>query len=204
MVRWFPARPKVGWNFFAGWNLPRTSCVDGTSKIGLVRRTARRFIPSTFHATSPLARWSSVLLGATVMVLSLLAYFCSMIAGFVAIMAILIGLGDSQMRTTPLLHYPRPAVSVAETTPASPPAKVAEQEKTVEQNKSEEAQRPTQAREDAKKVARAKVARERKREMMQARLRQQREERDDALAWGYANQPFNAPTYAPFGRRTEY
>ncbi|MFY9837328.1 MAG: hypothetical protein WAK55_12830 [Xanthobacteraceae bacterium] len=67
-------------------------------------------------------------------------------------------------------------------------------------NKPEQAQKPTQAGEDAKKVARAKVARERKRETMQARLRQ----RDDALAWGYANQPFNVPTYAPFGQRTEY
>jgi hypothetical protein len=134
------------------------------------------------------------------MVLSLLAYFCSMAAGFVAIMAILIGLGDSQMRTTPLLHYPRPAESVAAMTPAAPRTKVAEQEKAAEQNKPEQAQKPTQAGEDAKKVARAKVARERKRETMQARLRQ----RDDALAWGYANQPFNVPTYAPFGQRTEY
>jgi hypothetical protein len=157
------------------------------------------------------ARWSSILLGATLMVLSVLAYFCSMVAGFLAIMAILIGLGDSQMRTTPVLHYPRPVVSVAETTPGAPPrAKGAEQQKTAglqktaEQNKPEEAPKPTQAREDVKKTARAKAARERKREVMQARLQEQREHRDDSLAWGYANQPFNAPTYAPFGQRTEY
>jgi hypothetical protein len=138
------------------------------------------------------------------MVLSLLGYFCSMVAGFVAIMAILIGLGDSQMRTTPLLHYPHPAASVAAVTPAAPTrAKVAERENAAEQNKPEQAQKPTQVREDAKKIARAKVARERKRETMQARL-QRREQRDNALAWGYANQPFNAPTYAPFGQRTEY
>jgi hypothetical protein len=60
------------------------------------------------------------------MVFSLLAYFCSMVAGFVAVMAILIGLGDSQMRTTPLMHYPNPAVSVAERTPAPAREKVAE------------------------------------------------------------------------------
>jgi hypothetical protein len=145
------------------------------------------------------------------MVLSLLVYFCSMVAGFLAIVVILIGLGDSQMRTTPLLHYPRPVVSVVEATPAAPPrAKVAEQQKTAgpqkaaEQNKPVEAPKPTQVREDAKKIARAKAVRERKREVMQARLRQQREHRDDSLAWGYANQPFNAPTYAPFGQRTEY
>jgi hypothetical protein len=150
------------------------------------------------------ARWSSVLLGATVMVFSLLAYFCSMAAGFAAIMAILIGLGDSQMRTTPLSHYPRPAVSVVETTPAPPRAKLAERDKAAEQNKPEQVQKPAQVREDAKKIARAKAARERKRETMQARLRQQREQRDDALAWGYANQPFNGQIYAPFGQRTDY
>jgi hypothetical protein len=136
------------------------------------------------------------------MVFSLLAYFCSMVVGFVAIMAILFGLNDSQMRTTPLSHYPDPAVSIAASTPAPSRAKLAEQAKAAEQDKPEQARK--QAREDIKKITRAKMARERKREMMQARLRQQREERNDALALGYANQPFNAPTYAPFGQRTEY
>ena len=138
------------------------------------------------------------------MVFSLLAYFCSMAIGFVALMAVLIGFGDSQMRTTPLAHYPNPAVSVAETTPSPSRAKLAGQEQVAEQSKPEEAHKPPQAREDAKKIARLNVVRERKREMMQARARQQREGRDDSLAWGYANQPFNAPTYAPFGQRTEY
>jgi hypothetical protein len=138
------------------------------------------------------------------MVFSLLAYFCSMAIGFVALMAVLIGFGDSQMRTTPPTHYSNPAVSVAETTTSPSRAKLAGQEKVAEQNKPEEAHEPPQAREDAKKIARAKVVRKRKREPMQARLRQQREERNDSLAWGYANQPFNAPTYAPFGQRTEY
>jgi hypothetical protein len=203
---WFRAPTWAAWNLFIAGNLLRTFGVDGTSKnVGSERRTGPRFHSFNLARDLTTARWGSVLLGTTLMVLSLLAYFCSMVAGFVAIMAILIGLGDSQMRTAPLLHYPRPAVSVAETTPAAPPrAKVAEQEKAGGQNKPEEAQKPTQSREDAKKIARAKVARERKREVMQARLRQQREQRDDALAWGYANQPFNAPTYAPFGQRTEY
>ena len=139
------------------------------------------------------------------MVFSLLAYFfCSMVAGFVAVMAILIGLCDSQMRTTPLMHYPNPAVSVAERTPAPAREKVAEQNKAAEQTKPESVQKSAQVQEAAKKIASAKGARERKREMMQARLRQQREERDDALALGYANRPFNVPTYAPFGERTEY
>jgi hypothetical protein len=139
-----------------------------------------------------------------VMVFSLLAYFCSMAVGFVAIMAILIGFGDSQMRTTPLAHYPNPAISIAETSPSPSPAKLAEGEKAAEQNKPEEAQKTAPARDDFKKTARAKAVRERKRETMQARLREQREQRDDSLAWGYTNQPFNAPTFAPFGQRTEY
>ena len=126
------------------------------------------------------------------MVFSLFAYFFSMVTGFMAIMAILIGLGDSQMRTTPLPHYP--IVSIAETTPAPQPAKIAEQDKP------EEAQKPVQAKEDIKKIARAKLARERKRVML-ARQRQQREEREDALALGYANQPFNTPTFPAFGQR---
>lgn len=130
---------------------------------------------------------------------------CSMAVGFMAIMAILIGFGDSQMRTTPLPHYPKPAVSIAGTSPSPSPAKLAEQEKADEQNKPEEAQKPAPAREDVKKTARAKAVRERKRETMQARLREQRQQRDDSLAWwGYTNQPFNAPAYAPFGQRTEY
>jgi len=39
-----------------------------------------------------MARWSCVLLRATVMAFSLFAYFFSMVTGFVSIMAILIGL----------------------------------------------------------------------------------------------------------------
>jgi hypothetical protein len=139
-----------------------------------------------------------------VTVFSLLAYFCSMAVGFMAIVAILIGFGDSQMRTTPLPHYPNLAVSIAETSPSPSPAKLAEKEKAAEQNKPEEAQKPTPAREDVKKTARAKAVRERKRETMQARLREQREQRDDSLAWGYTNQPFNAPAYVPLGQHTEY
>jgi hypothetical protein len=106
-----------------------------------------------------IARWSSGLLGATVMAFSLFAYFFSMVTGFVAIMGILIGLGDSQMRTTPLPHYP--VVSTTETTPAPSRATVAEQDNPKE---------PQKAQEDVKKIARAKMARERNR-MALARLR---------------------------------
>ena len=64
------------------------------------------------------------------MVFSLLAYFFSMVMGLTTIIAILIGLGNSQMRTMPLPHYP--IASIAETTPAPPPATIAEQDKPKE------------------------------------------------------------------------
>jgi hypothetical protein len=75
-----------------------------------------------------------------------------MAVGFMAIMAILIGFGDSQMRTTPLPHYPNLAVSIAETSPSPSPAKLAEKEKAAEQNKPEEAQKPTPAREMSRRL----------------------------------------------------
>jgi len=129
---------------------------------------------------------------------SLFAYFLSMVTSFAAIMAILIGLADSQMRTTPLPRYPDyPVMPTAETTPAPSRSKIAEQEKP------EQTQEPAQMREDAKKIARVKLARERKRAVL-ARLRQQREQGEDALALRYANQPFNSPTFSPFGERAEY
>jgi ABC-type siderophore export system fused ATPase/permease subunit len=131
------------------------------------------------------------------MAFSLLAYFFSMVTTFAAIMAVLIGFGDSQLRTTSLLHHP--LMSMAETIPAPSRAKVAEP-KIAEQEKPNEAKKIAQAREDPKKIARAKLARERKRVVV-ARLRQQRE---NALALGYADQPFNSPTFSPFGQRTEY
>ena len=200
---WFPVR-GLG-NFFITRNLPRASCVDWRPKKCGTGAAHGPFVsPFNVPRDLTIARWSSVLLGATVMVFSLLAYFCSMAVGFMAIMAILIGFGDSQMRTTTLPHYPKPAVSIAGTSPSPSPAKLAEQEKADEQNKPEEAQKPAPAREDVKKTARAKAVRERKRETMQARLREQRQQRDDSLAWGYTNQPFNAPAYVPLGQHTEY
>jgi hypothetical protein len=88
-------------------------------------------------------------------------------------------------------------MSIAETTSASSRPKI------VEQQKSEQAQKTAQAQKDVKKIARAKLARERKHAVL-ARLRQQREQREDALALSYANQPFNSPPFSPFGQRAEY
>ncbi|HXX52715.1 MAG TPA: hypothetical protein VEI98_15750, partial [Xanthobacteraceae bacterium] len=92
------------------------------------------------------------------MVFSLFAYFLSMVTSFAAIMIVLIGLADSQMRTTPLSRFPNyPVMPRAEATVTPPRPAIAEQEKP------EQAQKPEQTREDVKKLARVKLARERKR-----------------------------------------
>ena len=132
------------------------------------------------------------------MVFSLFAYFLSMVTSFAAIMIVLIGLANSQMRTTPLSRFPNyPVMPRAEATVTPPRPAIAEQEKP------EQAQKPEQTREDVKKLARVKLARERKRIAL-ARLRQQRRQREDTLAFGYANQPFDSPTFSPFGQRNRY
>ena len=126
------------------------------------------------------------------MVFSLFAYFLSMVTSFAAIMIVLIGLADSQMRTTPLSRLPNyPVMPRAEAIATPPRPAIAEQEK------------PEQTREDVKKLARVKLARERKRIAL-ARLRQQHRQREDTLAFGYANQPFGSPTFSPFGQRNQY
>jgi flagellar biosynthesis component FlhA len=133
------------------------------------------------------AHWSSVLLGAAVMVLSLLAYFVSMVTAFVVVMAALVGFGDSQMRTTRLAH---PAVSViagSDRDALTNVDKAKEAQKAAEARKAAEAQKAAEAREAAKKLARVKLARERKQAAL-ARQRQEREARDSALAWGNPGQ----------------
>jgi hypothetical protein len=138
------------------------------------------------------------------MVFSLFAYFFSMVTSFAAIMIILIGLADSQMRTAPLPRYPDyPVLASAEATATPPHPTIVEQDKPEQAQKVEQALKTAQAREDVKKIARAKLARERKRVAL-AQLRQQRQQREDRLAFGYAGQPFNSPTFSPFGQRTEY
>ncbi len=117
------------------------------------------------------------------MVFSLLAYFFSMVTAFAIVMAALVGFGDAQLRTTRL---PRSAVSIiagSDRDALTNSDKAKEEQKAAEARKALEAQRAAEAREAAKKLARAKLARERKQAEL-ARQQQEREARDNALAWG--------------------
>jgi hypothetical protein len=121
------------------------------------------------------------------MVLSLLAYFFSMIMAFAVVMAALVGFGDAQLRTT---RWPHSAVSIiagSDRDALTNSDKIKEAQKAAEARKALEAQRAAEAREAAKKLARAKLARERKQAAL-ARQRQEREARDSALAWGSPGQ----------------
>jgi hypothetical protein len=122
-----------------------------------------------------------VLLGAALMAFSLLAYFFSMVTAFAVAMTVLVGFGDSQLRSS-RLRYP----AVAEVVNINRDA-LAEAEKAKEAQRAEEARKAAEAeaRENAKKLARAKLLRERKQAML-ARLQQQREQGGNSLAFGYA------------------
>jgi len=117
------------------------------------------------------------------MVFSLLAYFFSMVAAFAIVMTTLVSFGDSQLRTTRL---PRSTVSIiagSDRDALTNADKAKEAEKAAEARKALETQRAAEAHEAAKKVARAKLARERKQAVL-ARQWQERETRNNALAWG--------------------
>jgi hypothetical protein len=131
--------------------------------------------------------WSSVLLGAAVMVFSLLAYFFSMVAAFAIVMTTLVSFGDSQLRTTRSTHSAVSIIAGSDRDALTNPDKAQEAQKAAQARKALEEQRAAEAREAAKKLARAKVARERKQAAL-ARQRQEREARDSALAWGSPGQ----------------
>ena len=135
------------------------------------------------------------------MVFSLLAYFFSMVTAFAIVMAALVGFGDSQLRTTRLAH---PAVSIiagSERDALTNADKAKEAQKAAEARKIAEAQRAAaEARENAKKLARAKLARERKQATL-ARQQQEREARNNALAWG---NPGYTGQYSGDGRLYSY
>jgi flagellar biosynthesis GTPase FlhF len=134
------------------------------------------------------------------MVFSLLAYFLSMVTAFVVVMGALIGFGDSQLRASRVTHTT--AVSVlagSERDALTNSEKVREEQKAAEARKVLEAQRAAEAKAaEAKKIARAKLARERR----QAMAARQRQERENALAFGYQSQFSNGAgaglySYAP-------
>jgi hypothetical protein len=128
------------------------------------------------------------------MVFSLLAYFFSMVVAFAIVMTTLVGFGDSQLRTTRSSH---PAVSViagSERDALTNSDKAKEAQKAVEARKALEAQRASEAHEAAKKLARARLAQERKQAVL-ARARQEREARGN---------PGQYPSYSGDGRLYSY
>ena len=121
------------------------------------------------------------------MVFSLLAYFFSMVAAFAIVMTTLVGFGDTQLRTTRSSHPAIAVIAGADRDALTNSEKAKEAQKAAEARKALDAPRAAEAREDAKKLARAKVARERKQAAL-ARQRQEREARNNAFAWGSPGQ----------------
>jgi hypothetical protein len=160
---------------------------------------------SSFQATFTSTHWSSVLLGAAVMVYSLLAYFFSMVTAFAVVMTALVSFGDSQLRAMRPQHPLAVSIIAGSDRDAFENSdRAREAQKAAEARKALEAQRATEvqkaeARETAKKLARAKLARERKQAMV-ARLRQEREQRNNSWAFGYADRSSHGArlfSYAP-------
>jgi ADP-ribose pyrophosphatase YjhB (NUDIX family) len=117
------------------------------------------------------------------MAFSLLAYFFSIVTAFVLVMTALIGFGDSQMRTTRLPHSAVSVIAGSDRDALTNVDKANEAQKAAEARKAAEAQKAAEAREAARKIARAKLAQERR----QAALARQRQEQR-AFAWGYSGQ----------------
>ncbi len=134
------------------------------------------------------------------MVFSLLAYFFSMVAAFAIVMTTLVSFGDSQLRTTRVPHSAVSIVAGSDRDALTNADKAKEAQKAAEARKALEAQRAAEAREAAKKLARAKLARERKQAAL-ARQQQEREARDNALAWG---SPGYSGQYSGNGRLFSY
>jgi len=132
------------------------------------------------------------------MVFSLLAYFFSMVAAFAIVITTLVSFGDSQLRTTRPAHTAVSIIAGSDRDALTNSDKAKEEQKAAEARKALEAQRAAEAREAAKKLARAKLARERK---QAALARQQRETRNNALAWG---NPGYSSQYSGDGRLYSY
>ena len=131
------------------------------------------------------------------MVFSLLAYFFSMVTAFAIVMTTLVSFGDSQLRTTRL---PRSTVSIiagSDRDALTNADKAKEAQKAAEARKAFEAQQTAEAHEAAKKLARAKLARERKQAALSRRW-QERQARNSAFAWG------NQGQYSGDGRLYSY
>jgi hypothetical protein len=133
------------------------------------------------------------------MVFSLLAYFFSMVAAFAIVMTTLVGFGDSQLRTTRPAHTAVSIIAGSDRDAFTNSDRAKEAQKAAEAQKALEAQRAAEAK-AAKKLARAKLARERKQATL-ARQQQEREARNNALAWG---NPGYTGQYSGDGRLYSY
>ena len=131
------------------------------------------------------------------MAFSLLAYFFSMVMALAIVTTTLVSFGDSQLRITRLPHSALSVIASSDRDALTNADKAKEAQKAAEAVKAAEAQRAAEARENAKKLARAKLARERKQAAL-AQQRQEREARDNALAWG------NQGQYSGDGRLYSY
>jgi hypothetical protein len=115
-------------------------------------------------------------------------------------MTTLVSFGDSQLRTTRPPHSAVSIIAGSDGDAFTNSDKAKEAQKAAEARMALEAQRVAEAREAAKKLARAKLARERKQAAL-ARQRQEREARNNALAWG---NPGYTGQYSGNGRLYSY
>jgi hypothetical protein len=187
------------WNRFAAGALSARQANAAPRQVMPLVLLRELIVPGDLIST----HWISVLLGAAVMVFSLLAYFFSMVTAFAIVMTTLVSFGDSQLRTTRLPHSAVSIIAGSDRDAFTNSDKVKEEQQAAEARKALEAQRAAEAREAAKKLARAKLARERKQAAL-ARQQQERAARDAALAWGSTGQysgDGRLYSYAPgFGR----
>ena len=121
------------------------------------------------------------------MVFSLLAYFFSMVTAFAIVITTLVSFGDSQLRTTRQSRSPISIIAGSDRDALTNADKAKEAQKAAEARKAFEAQQTAEAHEAAKKLARAKLARERKQAAL-ARQWQERQTRNNAFAWGNQGQ----------------
>jgi hypothetical protein len=133
------------------------------------------------------------------MAFSLLAYFFSIVTAFALVMTALIGFGDSQMRTTRMPHSAVSVIAGSDRDALTNVDKAKEAQMAAEARKAAEAQKAAEAREAARKIARAKLAQERK---QAALARQRQEQRNNGFAWGYSGQ--YSGQYPGYGRLYSY
>src|SRR5262249_34057840 len=111
-AKWCQVAPSGPYDALPKGNHPRLGTQRGTrrwSHASQIQRRGRSGPPGERLQRSGVSSASSVLLGAGVMVFSLVAYFVSMVTAFAVVMTVLVDFGDSQLR---IGRISQPAVSV--------------------------------------------------------------------------------------------